>query len=149
MGCRKEGVLVSACLLGRRCRYDGGHKHRPELERRLEAEGLVAVPFCPEEEGGLATPRPAAWIEARGAGAVLEGLDRVRTQDGGDATEAFLAGARAARERCRALGLERAILKEGSPSCGVTTTTVAGRRVRGPGVTAEALRRDGIEVRGA
>ena len=111
-------VLVSACLLGRRCRYDGRSNPDGPLQRALAAEGLEAVPYCPEEEGGLGTPRPPAWIEAGGAGAVLDGAGRVVTEAGEDVSEGFLAGARGALETCRARGITRAFLKERSPSCG-------------------------------
>jgi uncharacterized protein YbbK (DUF523 family) len=141
-------VLVSACLLGRACRYDGRHNDDRALARDLAAQGLRAVPFCPEEHGGLATPRPPAWIEARDAAAVLEGRDRVVTDAGADATAAFLAGAQGALELCRSEGIARAYLKERSPSCGVAATHVEGRAVAGPGVTAELLRRNGVEVLG-
>ena len=145
---RKRPALVSACLLGRTCRYDGRHNRDGELERQLEAEGLEALPFCPEEQGGLSTPRPPAWIEARDAAAVLDGADRVVTHEGRDVSEAFLRGAEGALELCRRHGVQRAFLKERSPSCGVARTHVAGEAVDGPGVTAERLRRAGIEVRG-
>jgi uncharacterized protein YbbK (DUF523 family) len=141
-------VLVSACLLGRACRYDGRHNHDNVLERELAQRGEVAVPFCPEEHGGLGTPRPAAWIEASGAAAVLDGRERVLTEAGADVTAGFLRGARGALERCHEQGLTRAYLKERSPSCGVSHTHAGGHLVAGPGVTAELLRRHGIEVRG-
>jgi len=64
-------VLVSACLIGRYCRYDGRTNRDSVLERELAAAGERAVPFCPEEEGGLATPRPPAWIERESAEAVI------------------------------------------------------------------------------
>ena len=67
-------VLVSACLLGRECRYDGGSNRDRTLERELEAQGLRAVAFCPEEHGGLGTPRPPASIEKASSAAVLDGL---------------------------------------------------------------------------
>ncbi|MEM7310189.1 MAG: DUF523 domain-containing protein [Planctomycetota bacterium] len=141
-------VLVSACLLGRRCRYDGGENRDGELARRLAAEGLTAVPFCPEEEGGLPTPRPPAWIESGDAEAVLDGEARMVTDAGRDVTAPFIAGARGAAETCRAHGIRRAILKERSPSCGVACTHVGGERTPGPGVTAALLRREGVEVEG-
>ena len=141
-------VLVSACLLGRSCRYDGRHNLDGGLERELAAQGLEAVPFCPEEAGGLGTPRPPAWIEREGAAAVLDGRARVLTGDGTDVTAAFVAGAHGALEACRREGLARAYLKERSPSCGTCHTHVAGRLVEGRGVTAELLARHGIEVRG-
>ena len=64
-------VLVSACLLGEECRYDGAHNRDAALARTLTERGERAVPFCPEEHGGLGTPRPPAWIESRDAAAVL------------------------------------------------------------------------------
>ncbi len=144
----RERVLVSACLLGRSCRYDGGTNPDAPLRRLLEAHELEAVPFCPEEEGGLGTPRPPAWIEREGAAAVLEGRSRVLTEDGADVTDAFRAGAEAALAACRATGAKRAFLKERSPSCGVCATHVAGLCVPGRGITAELLARAGIAVEG-
>jgi uncharacterized protein YbbK (DUF523 family) len=143
-----EPVLVSACLLGCACRYDGRHNRDGELERRLAAQGLRAVGFCPEEHGGLGTPRPAAWIEASGAAAVLDGRERVLTDAGADVTEQFIRGAQGALDACKLHGITRAFLKERSPSCGVRNTHAGGRLVEGPGVTAELLRRNGIAVEG-
>ena len=141
-------VLVSACLLGRECRYDGRANTDGELARELAARGLRAGAFCPEEHGGLGTPRPPASIERAGAAAVLDGDDRIVTDAGRDVTEAFVRGAEGALALCRAHAITGAWLKERSPSCGVRCTHVAGRVVAGPGVTAELLRRNGIEVRG-
>jgi uncharacterized protein YbbK (DUF523 family) len=143
-----EPVLVSACLLGCYCRYDGRTNQDRVLERELESEGLRAVPFCPEEHGGLGTPRPPASIRDGDAAGVLDGSARVRTDSGADVSAAFLAGARGALESCRAQGIRRAYLKERSPSCGVRQTHVAGRLAEGPGVTSALLARAGIEVRG-
>jgi len=148
MGGVKELALVSACLLGRTCRYDGGHNRDRVLEEELAARELGIVPFCPEEHGGLGTPRDPAWIEAPGAAAVLEGRARIVDDKGRDVTEGFLRGAQGALETCRAHGIRHAFLKERSPSCGVHSTHVAGELVDGPGVTAELLRRAGIEVQG-
>ncbi len=141
-------VLVSACLLGRECRYDGRHNRDSALERELDEQGLRAVPFCPEEHGGLGTPRPAAWIEARSAEHVLAGEARVVTDDGRDVTAEFVRGAEGALETCKTHAIRLALLKERSPSCGVAQTHVAGVAVDGPGVTAALLARHGIEVRG-
>jgi uncharacterized protein YbbK (DUF523 family) len=144
----EEPVLVSACLLGTRCRYDGGSNPDRVLERELAERGMRAVPFCPEEHGGLGTPRPPAWIEGSDAAAVIDGKTRVVTDAGKDVTAAFLAGAEGALATCRAHGIARAFLKERSPSCGVCQTHAAGKLVQGRGVTAELLERNGIEVRG-
>jgi uncharacterized protein YbbK (DUF523 family) len=146
-GARPIPVLVSACLLGRECRYDGSANRDRALERDLEAQGMRAVPFCPEEHGGLGTPRPAAWIEKRGAADVLDGRDRVVTDAGADVTPQFLQGAQGALQTCRQHEIRLAFLKERSPSCGVCQTHVANGLAKGPGVTAELLARNGIEVR--
>jgi uncharacterized protein YbbK (DUF523 family) len=142
-------VLVSACLCGRECRYDGGHASGgTKLAKRLAELGARAVPFCPEVEGGLPTPRTPAWIESQGASAVLRGEDRVVTGAGDDVSEAFLAGARATLKLCQDQGIHHAILKEFSPSCGVATTHVNGAPINGPGVTAALLAQNGIETEG-
>ena len=140
-------VLVSACLLGRECRYDGSQNRDRALERELEARGMRAVPFCPEEHGGLGTPRPPAWIEERGAAAVIDGRDRVVTDAGVDVTAQFVKGAEGALATCRALGIAIAFLKERSPSCGTCHTHVGRGLADGPGVTTELLLRNEIEVR--
>ncbi len=149
-----EPVLVSACLYGRACRYDGTDCADEVLLGELEATGRVPVPFCPEEAGELPTPRPAAWIEENGAGGpasaarVLSGEARVVTGSGEDVSAAFLAGAREALLACREVGARRAYLKERSPSCGVAQTHVSGRTVPGPGVTAQLLADSGVTVVG-
>jgi len=140
-------VLVSACLLGRECRYDGSQNRDRALERELEAGGMRAVPFCPEEHGGLGTPRPPAWIERESAAAVLDGRDRVVTDAGVDVTKEFVRGAEGALAACRAHGIALAFLKERSPSCGTCHTHVGRMLATGPGVTTELLRRNGVEVR--
>ncbi|MEV4223872.1 MULTISPECIES: DUF523 domain-containing protein [unclassified Nonomuraea] len=145
-----ESILVSACLMGRRVRYDGGAK--TSSDERLAAwwrEGRL-VPFCPEVEGGLAIPRPAAEIEGgAGGAAVLAGTARVLAADGSDVTAEFVAGARAALAAARDAGARLAVLKEGSPSCGALAIydgTFAGRRVAGQGVTTALLEEHGIRV---
>ncbi|MAE47006.1 MAG: hypothetical protein CMJ86_08965 [Planctomycetes bacterium] len=143
-----QEVLVSACLLGQTCRYDGGHNRDRVLEQQLAQEGMRAVPFCPEEHGGLSTPRPAAWIERDGASAVLDGETGLRTAEGRDVTDEFMAGAQGALELCQERQLTRAFLKERSPSCGVCTTHVDRIAVPGPGVTTALLERNGIECTG-
>lgn len=97
-----ERILVSACLMGRKVRYDGAAKTSGDaLLAAWWREGRL-VPFCPEVEGGLPVPRPAAEIEGGAGGeAVLSGAARVLTAGGADVTEAFLAGARAALAAAR------------------------------------------------
>ncbi len=141
-------VLVSACLLGQACRYDGKSKLDSGLEKELEDHGLRAVPFCPEEMGGLPTPRPKSWIAAGDSASVWTDEAEVVTEEGLDVTREFKSGARLALEECVKHGITRAYLKERSPSCGVKNTHVDGRLVAGPGVTAALLLKNGIRLRG-
>ncbi|MGW0805056.1 DUF523 domain-containing protein [Nonomuraea sp. NPDC002799] len=145
-----ERILVSACLMGRKVRYDGGAKTSSDAWLAAwRAEGRL-VPFCPEVEGGLRIPRPAAEIEGgAGGAAVLAGAARVLAADGSDVTAEFLAGARSALAAARAAGIRLAVLKEGSPSCGALSIydgTFEGGRVAGQGVTTALLERHGIRV---
>jgi len=145
-----ERILVSACLIGWPVRYDGGAKtlHHPLLARWAEAGRLV--PLCPETAAGLATPRPAAEIEANAGGAaVLAGTARVGDAAGGDHSAAFREGARIAVATARVRGCRFALLTEGSPSCGVDLVadgSFTGRRRAGEGVVTAALRAAGLEV---
>ena len=132
-------VLVSACLLGVACRYDGQSKAYPlvdELCRRYEV-----VPVCPEIMGGLPTPRTPA--ERRN--------DRVVTKNGGDVTEQYRRGAEEVLRLAQKLGCRIAVLKERSPSCGsgqVYDGSFTAALTEGFGVAAELLQRAGIRVIG-
>jgi uncharacterized protein YbbK (DUF523 family) len=132
-------VFISACLIGANCRYDAIPLVPREELARLLAEGR-AVAFCPEEAGGLETPREPAEIVGGSGEDVLQGRARVVTASGRDVTEAYKRGARRALEAARAAGCARACLKARSPSCG------AGDYRAGDGVTAALFRRAGIEV---
>lgn len=124
-------VLVSACLLGLKTRYDGCS--RP-AEGFLPEETLP-VPVCAEILGGLSTPRPASWI-VDGTGAdVLDGRCRMVNEEGRDVTAAFIRGAEAVLRIALITGADEAYLKSRSPSCDV-----------GFGVTAAMLARHGIRV---
>ena len=107
------------------------------------------MPVCPEQDGGLATPRPPAEIVG-GAGAdVLAGRARVVTADGGDVTEEYVNGAHAALEKAQAAGAVTAVLKSRSPSCGkgcVYDGTFSGVTTTGDGVTTALLEAHGINV---
>ncbi|WP_084963108.1 DUF523 domain-containing protein [Thermoactinospora rubra] len=145
-----ERILVSACLVGRRVRYDGGAKTSADEHLAAWREEGRLVPFCPEVEGGLPVPRPAAEIEGGADGsAVLAGAARVLTASGEDVTAAFLSGAQAALAVAQSFGVRLAVLKEGSPSCGSLTVydgTFRGRRTPGRGVTTALLELHGIRV---
>ena len=132
-------ILVSACLLGVRCRYDGKSKPHPAVERLMEQHTLI--PVCGEIFGGLPTPRVSA--ERQGA--------RVVTADGRDVTAAYRRGAEEVLHLAERYGCKAAILKERSPSCGsgrIYDGTFTGTLTDGWGVTAELLRDHGICVIG-
>ena len=132
-------ILVSACLLGVRCRYDGKSKPHPAVERLMEQHTLI--PVCGEILGGLPTPRVSA--ERQGA--------RVVTADGRDVTAAYRRGAEEVLRLAERYGCKAAILKERSPSCGsgrIYDGTFTGTLADGWGVTAELLRDHGICVIG-
>lgn len=140
-------VVVSACLAGVACTHEAEAKTR-EWAVKLVAEGR-AVLVCPEVAGGLPIPRPAAEITGGEGAHVLEGSARVVSEHGEDVTEAYLAGARRACEAAHAAGARLAILKARSPSCGcgsVYDGTFTGSLSDGDGVTAAALRREGLIV---
>ena len=132
-------LLISACLLGCRCRYDGASKTQPWVAALAERYELV--PVCPEQLGGLPTPRLPS--ERQG--------DRVVTRAGGDVTAQYRRGAEEALRLADLLGCEAALLKERSPSCGNGTVydgTFTGTLTAGDGVTAALLRAHGIPVYG-
>lgn len=132
-------VLVSACLMGFRCRYDGGAQRLDCLDALRERH--VLVPVCPEVMGGLPTPREPSEIRS----------GRVVTRDGRDVTEAFARGAREAEKIALACGCRCAMLKERSPSCGlgrVYDGTFTGTLTRGDGLCARLLSQRGLRVLG-
>lgn len=142
-------ILVSSCLLGERVRYHGGHARSDDSRLRRWVEDGRVVPFCPEVDGGLPTPRPPAEIRGGDGEAVLRGAAEVVTADGARVTEAFLKGAERALEAARAHGVGLAILTEASPSCGsgrIHDGTFSGRTRAGRGVTSALLERHGIRV---
>lgn len=130
-------VALSACLLGERCRYDGGAK--PHEAVCSLASRVKAHPVCPECAGGLPIPRPPA-----------ERVDtRVLMRDGTDVTSAFVSGAQACKDEVLAHGVSLAVLKARSPSCGtgfVYDGRYSGTLVRGDGIFAELLKKEGICV---
>lgn len=142
-------VLVSACLLGLKTRYDGTDARDEGLVEMLGQEGVTPVPVCPEQLGGLPTPRPPCVIEGGDGGDVLDKRARVARRDGADLTESFIRGAEQTLLAARAVEASRAFMKEKSPSCGVRTIHVPGGELAcGPGVASALLMRNGIEVEG-
>lgn len=138
-------LLVSACLLGRPCRYDGGSRPDADVEARVVAWPGAVVPVCPEELGGLGTPRPAAELRGGDGAAVWRGDAHVAVRETGeDVTDAFRRGAE--RALAAAPGAAAAILKARSPSCGCGSTWIDGAVEPGDGVFAALLRARGVEL---
>ncbi|MFP2906687.1 DUF523 domain-containing protein [Pyxidicoccus sp. 3LFB2] len=138
-------VLVSACLLGEACRYDGRSQRS---ERVLAAlAGKEVVPVCPEVASGLPTPRPPVDLSGGTGVDVWAGRARALEREAGiDRTDAFQRGARLALEAARRFGATVALLKEKSPSCGSQRVYEAGKLRPGEGITAALLRSEGLTV---
>lgn len=131
-------IIVSACLAGLNCRYDGAAKPCEKV-MALVAEGR-AVPVCPEQLGGLPTPRQSS-----------ERVDeRVLRKDGADVTAEFMRGAEESLKLAKMIGATEAILKAKSPSCGsnlIYDGTFSGTLIPGDGVFAAMCKANGIAVK--
>ncbi len=133
----KEKILVSSCLLGLNCKYSGGNNYAEEIDAFLK--DYEVIPICPEIMGGLPTPRPPA--ERVG--------DKVITNEGKDVTEQYSKGAKECLFLAQKYGVQKALLKRRSPSCGlgeIYDGTFRHNIVEGKGVTAELLEKNGIEI---
>lgn len=134
-----ENILVSACLLGVSCRYDG--KSKPNENVIALKDRYNIIPVCPEIMGGLPTPRTASEIQGC----------QVVMGNGTNVTKEYRKGAEEVLRLCRLFGCKRAVLKEKSPSCGcgkVYDGTFSGKLIDGNGITAKLLMENGIEVFG-
>ena len=132
---KAEKTLASACVLGVRCRYDGSSRPDPDVLSRLS--DLHITPICPEQLGGLPTPRVPCSIEGGTGADVLAGRARVVDESGADRTAEFVRGAEEAVEIAKRFGATRAFMKSRSPSCDASL-----------GVAAAALREAGIIIEG-
>lgn len=130
-------ILISACLAGMNCRYDGKNNFSEKIKKLMKNENTILV--CPEQLGGLSTPRiPAEIIE-----------QRVINKDGFDVTEQFRKGAEETLKIAKMYRCTKAILKQRSPSCGfgqIYDGSHSGRIVKGMGITAKLLVENGIEI---
>lgn len=133
-------MIISACLAGASCAYDGGHRRHAEIFQILEDHPVL--PLCPEQLGGMPTPRDPAEISGGDGSDVLAKRARVITSSGGDVTGNFVRGARETTALARQFGCASAILKPHSPACspeGIYDGTFSGCIVGGCGVAARAL----------
>ncbi len=137
-------ILVSACLLGIECRYDG----RSVCDNDLRAimHEAVFIPVCPEQLGGLPTPRmPAEIIDGDGFD-VLAGRSVVVNSKGKNVTAEFVKGAEAVVKIATMMNIDTAIMKERSPSCGVNCIKRNKTLIKGMGVTSAHLTERGVQV---
>jgi len=145
---QKPYILLSSCLLDLHTQWDEDCKRYEELID-LVKEGK-AVFFCPEQGGGLPTPRIPSEIEkGKTSVDVLNNKGKVVNKNGNDVTKEYLKGAYMALQICKQFNLTVAILKEKSPSCGSSKTydgSFEGNKKEGTGLTAELLRQNGIKV---
>lgn len=130
-------VLVSACLLGRNCKYNGGNNRNQRVMDFLRGHEIVAV--CPEVEAGLGVPRTPVEI--------VNG--EVQTKDGISVDERLRAAVERVLEQAKALEIDCALLQSRSPTCGVNQVydgSFTGRRIAGSGILAQALKDAGYRV---
>ena len=134
-------ILVSACLFGMNCKYSGGNNFSPKVHALKDDHTLILV--CPEQLGGLDTPRPPAEIQREGSSL------KVVNKEGRDVTEEFVKGAEMTLNIAQVHECKLAIMKENSPSCGVKQVydgSFTGKLVDGSGITAALLMENGIRV---
>ncbi|MGL5634987.1 MAG: DUF523 domain-containing protein [Sarcina sp.] len=139
-------VLVSACLCGENCKYNGGNNYNERVMEFIKGEEVIYI--CPEQLGGLTTPRDPAEIVGS-ANIVIHGCGKVISNKGNNVTDEFLKGAYKVLAIAKEKGIKRAILKAKSPSCGrgiVYDGTFTGMKIIGNGITTELLLEHGIEV---
>ncbi len=137
--------LVSACLAGFNTRYDGKNSEDKRIVD-LVLSGK-AIPVCPEQLGGLPTPRPPLQFMKGDGKAVLEQGDVVVYENGTDYTDHLIRGAEEVLRIADMFKIKKAIFKDGSPSCGVTYVWVSGEKQAGKGITTWLLEKNGVEVK--
>jgi len=135
----KEKLLISACLLGQNVKYNGGNN---QIDIKELEELYELIPFCPEVEGGLPTPRPASEI-------ISEFPLIIKNIKDEDVSQAFILGAKKAVLLVKEEGIRKALLKANSPSCGkgkIYDGSFSGTLIEGNGITVNFLEEAGIEV---
>lgn len=141
-------IIVSGCLLGNNCKYNGGNNYNENVVKFLENKDYIVI--CPEEMGKLTIPRVPSEIQySKTADEVLKNEAKVLSKNGDDVTKYFIDGANKALEIAKRNNCKLAILKDGSPSCGsnyIYDGNFEGKKIDGKGVCACLLENNGIEV---
>jgi uncharacterized protein YbbK (DUF523 family) len=141
-------IIVSACLAGVNCKYDGGNNYNEKIVKLVKQR--KAIPVCPEQLGGFETPRLPAEILGGSGEDVLSGKAKVVRKNGEDVSKAFIKGAYETLKIAKLIDCDKAILKSRSPSCGfgeIYDGSFSGKRIKGKGVTAALLESNGIKVK--
>jgi uncharacterized protein YbbK (DUF523 family) len=131
-------ILISACLLGVNCKYNGSNNDVPGMIKQMK--DVTLIPVCPEQLGGLTTPRPPAEISEEAG---------IFSKEGKDVTRQFHFGAEETLKIAKMYNCEYAIMKERSPSCGsnqVYDGSFTGKVKPGEGIASALLKRNGIKV---
>ena len=140
-------LIVSACLVGVNCKYDGGNNDNNKVKEFLKDKKYVII--CPEQLGGLTTPRKPSEINNIGGQEVLKGNSKVISCENKDVTKNFIEGAKESLKIAKLINCKKALLKEGSPSCGcnqIYDGTFNKNKIPGIGVTAALFIENNIEV---
>lgn len=140
-------ILVSACLIGKNCRYNGDNTLNKDIIAYLDGKPYLAI--CPETMGGLSVPREPVELVGGGGEAFWQGKALAKNKGGTDVSQQFAAGAKAVMDICQNNAIELAILKDGSPTCGnhlIYDGSFSSKKVPGNGVMAAILKSNGIKV---
>ena len=135
-------IIISSCLAGINCKYNGKNNLHPCFEKLLQSG--KAVPICPEQLGGLCTPRNPAEIIKDSSGEI-----KIITNNGTDVTKEYFLGAKRALAIAKALNIKTAVLQSRSPSCGygkIYDGSFSKKLINGNGITAELFIKSGIKV---
>lgn len=139
--------LISACLCGINCKYNGLNNYN-EICDKLLASGK-AILVCPEQLGGLPTPRIPSEIIGESSNILNNNNGSVIDKTGNDVTPQFIKGAKETLQIAKKLNIKKAILKDGSPSCGVNYIydgNFNGTKIKGMGLTAQLLKESSIDI---
>ena len=139
--------LISACLCGVNCKYNGLNNYN-EICDKLFTSGK-AILVCPEQLGGLPTPRIPSEIIGKSSNILNNNNDYVIDKNGNDVTPQFVKGAKETLQIAKKLNIKKAILKDGSPSCGVNyiyNGNFNGSKIKGMGITAQLLKESSIDI---
>ena len=140
-------MIVSACLVGVNCKYNGGNNENYKVKEFLKDKQYIII--CPEQLGGLTTPRKPSEINGVDGKEVLVGNGKVISYENKDVTKNFIKGANESLNIAKMLDCKQALLKEGSPSCGcnlIYDGTFTGNKIFGIGVTAALFKENNIKV---